>query len=169
MSTLDVGAGRDPDPRADETLDIQPPADHVADLETEWPFESDSYDQIIASHVVEHLRDLPHFFHEAGRVLRAHGRLEVTVPLGEDAITDHDHQTVWTHATPEQFSQRHKRAWDPAVPFVLVDRELEVWSEGPEGMFWNSRLVDVLAGVAPGWVAYRCRAGELTATYRHIL
>jgi len=61
---LDVGAGPNPDPRADETLDIQPPADHVADLGDRWPIDTATVSRVIANHVVEHLADPAHFFAE---------------------------------------------------------------------------------------------------------
>lgn len=167
MTVLDVGAGEDPDPRATETLDIQPPADHIADLETEWPVETASIDYIIATHVVEHLSDPVHFFQEAGRVLEADGKLEVTVPLGEDALTDHDHETVWRFCTPEQFSRSHRRAWDPEVPFELEGRRLRIWGMGPETV-WTSPLAQLAAEMWPAWVAHRAPAGELTARYRRV-
>lgn len=163
---LDVGAGPNPDPRADETLDIQPPADHVADLDADWPLADAAYERVVATHVVEHLTDLPHFFAEAGRVLRGGGTLEVTVPLGSDAITDHDHQTVWRYATPEQFCRRQQRAWDPETPFVLVDRRLDVWGGGPERLLWDGAVGDALTRLWPAWTAHRCPHGELTAVYR---
>ena len=165
MTVLDVGAGRNPDPRADTTLDIQPPADHVADLEGDWPIETDSVDRIIARHVVEHLAEPAHFFGEAARVLGDGGRLEVTVPLGSDALTDHDHATVWRYATPEQFCQRRQRPWDPETPFVLVARDLRVWGSGPERLMWDTPLGDALARQWPAWAAHRCPHGELTAVF----
>lgn len=165
---LDVGAGPNPDPRADDTLDIQPPADHVADLTEPWPFDAASYDRVIANHVVEHLDELEHFFLEAGRVLTDRGVLEVTVPIGEDAITDHDHETVFRYETPVQFCRDRSRAWDPDVPFVLVARDLDVWASGPESVLWNTPLADALARLFPHWAAHRAYTGELTATYRRV-
>lgn len=167
MTVLDVGAGREPDARADETLDIRPPADHVADLTDEWPIETDSIGCVIASHVVEHLDDPAHFFAEAGRVLVRGGTLEVTVPLGSDALTDHDHATVWRYATPEQFCRRQQRAWDPRTDFVLLNRHLSAWGGGPERIVWDTPLGDVLAQTWPAWAAHRCPHGELTAVYHH--
>lgn len=167
MTVLDVGAGEDPDMRATETLDIQPPADHVADLEAEWPIETASVHYIIANHVVEHLDDIRHFFAEAGRVLEPDGKLEVTVPLGEDALTDHDHETVWRFCTPEQFCRQQQRPWDPAVPFELKARRLRVWGMGPETV-WTSPLAKLAAELWPAWVAHRAPAGELTARYRRV-
>ena len=168
MTVLDVGAGENPDPRATATLDIRPPADHVGDIEDTWPFNPGDIDIVIANHVVEHLSDLTHFFREAGRVLRDGGALEITVPLGEDALTDHDHETVWRFCTPEQFCREQQRPWDPVVPFELQRRRLRVWGLGPERRVWTSPLVDAAARLWPAWVAHRAPAGELTARYRRV-
>lgn len=167
-TVVDVGAGEEPDERATETLDIQPPADHVADLESEWPFESHTVDTVIATHVLEHLSNPVHFFQEAARVIRPGGTLEVTVPLGEDAKTDHDHEQEWRFCTPEQFCYKQQRRWDPATGFELTNRRLRVWGLGPERVVWRSRLAAWLAEQWPAWAAHRAPAGELTAQYRRV-
>ncbi|WP_425498338.1 methyltransferase domain-containing protein [Halogeometricum salsisoli] len=163
---VDVGAGTNPDPRATETLDIQPPADHVADLEGKWPFEDSSVQLIVANHVLEHIADPEHFFNEAARILTNEGILEVTVPLGEDAKTDHTHVSEWRFATPEQFCAENRRPWDPEVPFVLQSRRLRVWLSGPERFLMP--IFRPLANIYPPWAAHRCYAGELTAKFQRI-
>lgn len=163
---LDLGAGTNPDPRATETHDIIPSQghDHEFDLEQEWPLPDDHADGLIARHVLEHLTQPQQFFHEAGRVLRAGGWLELTVPLGENARTDPDHAVEWTYTTPETYCQQQQRPWDPETEFTLVDRSLSVWFLPPLQPL--SPLLQVLGRRWPNWAAYRCGAGELTATYR---
>jgi len=90
----------------------------------------------------------------------------VTVPLGSDAVTDHDHEAVWRYATPEQFCRRQQRAWDPETAFVLVGRDVEVWGGGPERVVWDSAVGDALSRLWPAWTVHRCPHGELTAVYR---
>lgn len=166
LRILDVGAGDNPDPRATETVDIQPGADHVFDLSEEWPLADQSVNGIIARHVVEHLENPAHFFDEAGRVLIDGGNLEVSVPVGENAKTDLDHAHEWRHSTPEQFCRRQQRAWDPETDFVLVDRDADVWLGGPLRPL--SPLMQALSVPFPNWAVHRCYSGELTAAYRRV-
>lgn len=164
MTVVDLGAGHDPDPRADTTVDKHVDADIHADLEEKWPFADASVDGIILSHVLEHLVDPVHVFDEAARVLSSGGWLEITVPVGADARTDPTHEHVWTYGTPEAFCQRCQQPWHPDTEFRLVRRDLDVW------LFTPFTFLDgVFNRVANRWPAEaerRCSSGELTAIYR---
>lgn len=162
---LDIGAGKSPDPRATETVDINADADHEFDLCEEWPIDEGSVDGIVANHVVEHL-DPKHVFQQAGNALRAGGWFEITVPLGENARTDPDHSHQWTYGTPARFCQRRSQHWDTSVPFELLDTTVDGWLGGPLAPL--SKPFGWVAGVWPAWVAERCYAGELTARYRRV-
>lgn len=163
---LDVGAGDNPVPGATDTLDVRECADYQADLNDDWPLTGASVDTVVARHVVEHLEDTAHFFAEAGRVLRDDGILRITVPLGEDAVTDLDHKHEWTYATPEQFCQEQQRPWDPDTEFVLLGRDLKTWLGGPLSRL--SPLFRTTEKYWPAWAARRCYAGRLTAVYRRV-
>lgn len=82
---LIVGAGKNFNKRDDNdvTLDIRPfdGIDVVADLNTRWPFEDETFLHISACHVVEHLQDLIHFMDEAHRVLKRGGSIYIETPL----------------------------------------------------------------------------------------
>lgn len=170
MTVLDVGAGDDPDPRADITLDLFSDADVRADLESDWPLEANCLDGVVAHHVVEHLSDPDHFFRESGRVLRPEGWLEVTVPVGADARADPDHEQVWTWRTPAIYcrdhSDRHGRPWDPDPPFVLQEREADVWLFRPFEVL--SPILDWAADRWPAEAVQRCSSGEIRARYRRV-
>lgn len=163
---LDVGAGENPAPEATVTLDQRDCADYQADITESWPLADNSVNRVVARHVLEHVADPAHVFREAGRVLVGGGSFVVTVPLGEDALTDHDHAAVWRYCTPEQFSRPDQRPWDPDVPFRLVRRDIETRLGGPleplTPLFrWTERHW-------PAWAAHRCYAGELTAVFRRV-
>lgn len=168
---LDVGAGDEPDSRGTETVDLYADADHQFDLEAEWPIETASVDGIVANHVVEHLDEPVHFFEEAARCLQCDGWLELTVPVGQDAIADPDHSQLWTWRTPEIYcrdsSAKHNRAWDPDPPLRLVTRDASVWFYPP-----LRRLSPALQAAAKVWPAEavrRCSSGEITARYRRLV
>lgn len=163
---IDLGAGENPDARADATADIRPVADYRVDLDAEWPWPQRSLSGVIARHVLEHVADVSHFFAEAGRVLQDGGWLEVTVPLGKNALADDDHERVWQWTTPTHYCRERQRGWDPETAFVLVGRELNADLQGVLAPL--NPLFRVVARVSPGEAAYRCSAGELTATYRRV-
>lgn len=163
---VDLGAGRNPDPRATETADVRPVADHQFDIEDTWSFGDNSVEGVIARHVYEHVTDREHFWSEAGRVLRRGGWLELTLPVGKNAVADDDHERVWQYTTPEHYCKHRQRSWDLTTDFVLDRRHLDVELQGFLAPL--SPLLQVLATVSPGEAAYRCSAGELTARYCYV-
>lgn len=62
--------------------------DIVLDLnETPYPFKDNTFDLILANHIIEHLPNWWACFNECARVLKPNGRLEIWVPGGgSDAI-----------------------------------------------------------------------------------
>jgi ubiquinone/menaquinone biosynthesis C-methylase UbiE len=46
----------------------------IADLTKRWPCEDEDYDLITCNLVLEHIKDLPHIFSEASRVLKVKGK-----------------------------------------------------------------------------------------------
>ena len=56
--------------------------DHVVDLNiTPWKFEDNSFDSIIAIHLIEHLDNLISFMDECHRILRPSGELYIETPI----------------------------------------------------------------------------------------
>lgn len=168
---VDVGAGTDPDPRADATADLHAEADYQIDLEAEWPWDDGALEGIIAKHVVEHLDDPEHFMAEAARCLQCDGWLEVTVPVGQDALADPDHSQLWTWRTPAIYcrlrSELNERAWDPDPPLRLVTRGASVWFYRPLRVF--TPVLQAASAVWPAEAVRRCSSGEITARYRRLV
>lgn len=167
---LDVGAGKDPDPRATESADLHDLAgvDHQFDIRDQWPFDDAALDGIVMSHVLEHVADQSSVLAEAARCLRVGGWLEVTVPVGDDAYADPDHEHVWTYATPELLARDGRtRHWDETVPLKLADRSVNAWLFPP--FAWCSPVVQLFADHFPAEAVRRCSSGEIVATYRRDL
>ena len=70
-----------------------PTVDIVADLCARLPFDDDSVDEMLLSHVLEHLQDPLRVMQELHRIAKAGGSLVVKVPYGtsDDAWTDPTH------------------------------------------------------------------------------
>lgn len=100
IDSLIVGCGPNPHRRErthrETMLDVRPfpGVDVIHDLNcTPWPFPDNSFAEVVAIHVVEHLRDLVQFMDEAWRVLRPGGTVYLVTP---EAGADFD----LTHADP---------------------------------------------------------------------
>lgn len=74
-------------------FDIRPIADVCGDCEEGLPFKDDTFDNVVASHILEHIHDLRSLKHEILRVMKKDGELVVTVPdyLSPDAWGDDTH------------------------------------------------------------------------------
>lgn len=82
MKILDIGCGNAKAPGA-LGIDSNPgtQADVVHDLNVfPWPLDSDAFDRVVCSHIVEHVADLMKFMEEAHRVSRAGARIEIVTP-----------------------------------------------------------------------------------------
>lgn len=94
-AALDIGCGGTKQVPGAVGLDSQPGpgVDCVADLESRLPFADDSYDNIFAVHVLEHIRDLLALMAELHRVLRPTGVLHVLGPHWRfvNAVADPTH------------------------------------------------------------------------------
>jgi SAM-dependent methyltransferase len=79
-------------------VDLAPPADVIADLEHDWPWEDGSVEGIVADDIFEHLADKIHTMNEAWRVLEPDGKLQLRVPTtaGWGAFQDPTHCSFWT-------------------------------------------------------------------------
>lgn len=75
--------------------------DVVADLNGKLPFEDQTFDYIIANHIMEHLENFWGAFNELSRVLKTGGTLEIWVPGdGSDSQLGYrDHVRVVNHCS----------------------------------------------------------------------
>ena len=95
MKTLDIGCGTSKTPVA-IGIDCSPlsDADVICDLATfPWPFEDDTFDRVICSHILEHLGDLIGTMQEIHRITKPGGVIEIESPYftSRNAWTDPTH------------------------------------------------------------------------------
>src|SRR5437667_5581712 len=82
MQILDIGCGQSKTPGA-TGIDILPGngVDIVHDLnKLPWPIEDNRFEQVVCSHVLEHLNDLVGTLNEIHRVSRNGARVEIITP-----------------------------------------------------------------------------------------
>ncbi|MBI2654841.1 class I SAM-dependent methyltransferase [Candidatus Woesearchaeota archaeon] len=82
-----------------EYIDRKYKADKFHDLNKyPYPFKSNEFDLILASHLVEHLEDPLRFFKECRRILSANGELTVVVPHYTNPMAYTPlHKTYWSY------------------------------------------------------------------------
>lgn len=146
MKRLDIGCGNDPisnaigiDKRRYERVDVIGDAMNL-------PFTDNSFDEVNASQLLEHLdgrTELPQVFEEVWRVLKDTGQFRFDVPIGRAWDADPTHQTKWRFKTVVYFLTRKevsRLGWNPetfpdyydnySFEFELVDRDCVVWLTG---------------------------------------
>ncbi len=94
-----------------------PGVDKVHDLnKVPYPFKDNTFDEIYASHVIEHLEDLPKVMKELRRISKPGGRVIIRVPFFPSmyAASDPTHKHFFTYLTWDYFC-------DPACNHVFGD------------------------------------------------
>jgi len=106
---LDIGSGItkikgykrvDIDPRVKPDYRFNVEKDH-------WPFKDNSIEEIRASNLLEHLRDIDFFFEEVHRVLKPGAKIKILVPHYQSthAFSDPDHIRWFTPETFQYWSR----------------------------------------------------------------
>ena len=135
---LNLGAGQNPRPGY-VNVDKHGSADVVCDLERfPWPWKDSTVEEVVMSHVLEHLGQHPDVFigimKELYRVCRDGARIDIRVPhpRHDFFLADPTHVRTILPATLELFSRRRNREWAaqgvPNTPLALyhsVDFEIE--------------------------------------------
>lgn len=80
------------------SVDLNPPADVVTDLNAPWPWGDSTVDEVMAIDIFEHLADKEHTMEELWRVLKPGGRAIIEIPnaaRGAGAWQDPTHVSAW--------------------------------------------------------------------------
>jgi hypothetical protein len=123
-----VNADREPAANPDVVMDME---------EFPWPFDTDSVDEVVANHVLEHVGATPSVFigvmQELYRICRAGAAIHIAVPhpRHDNFISDPTHVRPVTPQMLELFSKRNCERWrlegaatSPLALYAGVDFEL---------------------------------------------
>lgn len=109
MKALNVGCGPRLFPAPWVNSDMLPDigADVVMNAEDAWPWENDTFDQVLANHVAEHCLDKFHFIKELWRVSKCGAFVQINLPIHtwENFWDDPTHKSFWTPRSLDCFLQ----------------------------------------------------------------
>ena len=150
-------------------LSLRTPAALICDLDhAPFPFASGSFDEIRASHVLEHLHRPFDAMAECHRLLRPGGTLRVKVPHCSRGFTHPDHKCAFDVSFP-LFFDAEKTPWYTGTSFRLRSMRLR-WNAQPYLKRWVAgpvargvaralgTVIDAVANRMP-YVASRLWAG----------
>jgi predicted SAM-dependent methyltransferase len=131
---LIIGNGPQPKPKIKNTkitaLDIvkYPTIDVVWNLEElPLPFEKNKFDEIWASHVIEHVpRDkFDKLMEEIHRILRNGGKVKIRVPFFAFFAAFHvDHKNFFTHNSFNKYEPKHPLHDEKKVSFKILEKKI---------------------------------------------
>lgn len=143
---LNLGAGRDrsmPDAvTVDRVAATNPDVVHDLDVYP-WPFETDSFDQIICRDVIEHLADVVRAMEEMHRITRPGGRIHIVTPHYScaNSYTDPTHRRHLGYYSFDYFTGENQWGFYSGARFRLAGRTLRFY-----GRYKNA---------VPQWIANR--------------
>jgi SAM-dependent methyltransferase len=127
---LELGCGRNKHPNAVGIDRIAlPGVDVVHDLNRRpYPFEDDSFDEIYAIHVIEHLDSILAVMEEVFRIARPNARVTVITPHHSDAISWQDPTHKWhlNSYSFNYFDPTYHTNYYTAARFRIRSREVEM-------------------------------------------
>ena len=163
-ATLNLGCGNRHIPGAvnlDITGDTNP--DVIHDLNSRpWPFESESFDRIMAFDVIEHVDDIVATFEEIHRISRPGAIVTVTVPhfSSANAFTDPTHRHYFGIFSLSYFTGEHEFSFYTRVKFRTRERHLffhpsltnkVIWRLAAR---WPEKYERRWAWIFPAWFLY---------------
>lgn len=114
-------------------VDIAPPADIIADLTKDWPWEDNCCDDILALDIIEHLPNKIHTMNELFRVLKPKAVVKIVVPTtdGRGAWQDPQHCSYWNrnsffyYTAGDPHRERFGDAYGVQARFRVVSEETQ--------------------------------------------
>ena len=129
---LNLGAGLDRSIPGAVTVDLvaktQPDVVHDLDIYP-WPFETDSFDQVICREVVEHLGDVIKAMEEMHRVTRAGGLVHIVTPhySCSNSYTDPTHRRHLGYFSFDYFTDENQWGFYSEARFRMKRREIQFY------------------------------------------
>lgn len=116
-----------------------------------WPFADDSFDEVLAYDVIEHLEDVVGAFEEIHRVSRDGAVVRVAVPhfSSGNAFNDPTHRRFFGYHTLDCFTEGHEHSFYTRARFRYRHRQIIFWPTLLNKAVWR------LANRYPMWYELR--------------
>jgi SAM-dependent methyltransferase len=126
---LNLGSGRFPLPGF-HNVDLDPAAqpDQVLNLnQTPYPYPANTFAEVEARHVLEHLHDVFAVMREIHRILKPGGVVRISVPHFSRGMTHADHKRCFDLSFPYYFKPEFRGGYC-GVKFDLVSQKFVWWA-----------------------------------------
>ena len=129
---LNLGAGLDRSIPGAVTVDLvaKTKPDVVHDLDVyPWPFETDSFDQVVCREVIEHLADVIKAMEEMHRITRAGGIVHIVTPhySCSNSYTDPTHRRHLSYFSFDYFTDENQWGFYSEARFRMKRREIQFY------------------------------------------
>lgn len=141
---LDVGCGKE---KHDGYVGVDivgvPGVDVVCDINEGLPYNNESVQEILTSHLLEHIENLEKVMKEFHRVLRPGGILKIFVPhcFSPIAFGDPTHKRFFTFDTFTQFDPDHPKAYYRDFHFEFLSALMQPYHRWHRNNLISSFLV----------------------------
>ncbi|MBI4448904.1 class I SAM-dependent methyltransferase [Candidatus Woesearchaeota archaeon] len=165
---LNLGCGRDIragyvnlDSRKLKGVDV------VHDLEkVPYPFKDGSFDEIVASHVLEHMADLAKVMQELCRISKKGGRIHAIVPYFSNpgSFGDPTHKRFFTYETFDYFTENSALSYYSKVRVKIVNKRIHLFGRSSAGKllgFLPNIIINLVPRFYQRFFAYVLPASEL--------
>lgn len=98
----------------------------VHDLNKKLPFKSNSFDKIVSTSVLEHIKNVTFLIREIHRVLKKKGTAVIVVPhfSGSGAYADTTHEHFFSRESFDSFGDQHHRNYYFKIKFKILERKI---------------------------------------------
>ena len=146
-------------------LDVTPRTnpDVVHDLnQTPWPFADNSFTEVRAYDVIEHLHDILKTMEEIHRICRAGASVQITVPhfSSGNAYTDPTHQHFFSVFSMDYFTEGHPTAFYSPARFHVKQAQIQFYPSLVNKLVWRlakrypQRYEQRWAWMFPAWYLF---------------
>lgn len=151
---LNLGCGKDAQKRyvnLDKTK--LPGVDIIHDLDkTPYPFEHDTFDEILCKHILEHTENLMIVMDEIHRIISSDGKIKIIAPYfsSHGAFNDPTHRRFFTYNTFDYLDQKDERHHYTARKMTVVKRKISFFTaKSFMKSRWYSLPFDTIINLAP--------------------
>ncbi|MBK9295058.1 MAG: class I SAM-dependent methyltransferase [Oligoflexia bacterium] len=163
---LSLGSGKTEKQEGLTRVDISPltKPDVVWDLtKTPYPFDTNSFNEILCNDIIEHLPDIPKVIEECARILKPGGKLKITTPHFScaNSYIDPTHIHHLSYFSMDYFTNSNQYNYYSNARFVIKNRQI-IFDGNKIYKFILTRLANKfpkfyetrLAWVFPAWFIY---------------